>query len=220
MNYALLRSVLDALEAYEASQPNGETDLAGFSAWLTRVHTAPAPAYAPASPNPGHSPHVMASRLLAGLYGYAKNYSRRALEGTPLQSIEEFTYLAVLLESGALTKTALINLHTHGKTSGMDIIRRLHVLGLVEETDNPEDKRSKVVSITDLGKITLFQAFGKMNAAALLVVEPLEADEKMLLLHLLRKLDIFHKEMIHHRKDELDERLGDHTIVNGRPPGI
>lgn len=221
MKYTLLRSVLEALEAYEASQGTDEADLAGFTGWLTRsLHDGvEPPTMAPRTAGitgpdtmPGNAPHVQASRLIFGLYGYAKNYTRRALEGTPLQTIEEFTYLAALMEHGTMTKTAVIQLHTHGKTSGMDIIRRLHTLGLVEEKDNPDDKRSKVVSLTPAGQGLLFQAFGKMNAVSMLVVEPLDPQERMLLLHLLRKLDHFHREINHHKKEDT---VGDWMHAHG-----
>ena len=56
------------------------------------------------------------------MYRYARNYSKKALEKTPLQTIDEFTYLGVLMQS-PMTKTQLINRHVQEKTTGMAAFR-------------------------------------------------------------------------------------------------
>jgi len=221
MKYALLQSLLPLVARYEAENPAaGGPSMEDFAVWL---HTAIAeeqaqyhsPVQMPDDYETNHDEahnnvYTQSTRFLYALHHYAKNYVKKALHDSPLQSGEEFGYLAMLLERGDLSKTELINLHINGKTSGMDIIRRLYVQGLIEEKPDAEDKRSKRVSLSQAGKGALFAAFEEMNNASFLLTVPLSSTEKLTFFHLLRKLDTFHQEMnARHRDNTLGEILAE-----------
>jgi DNA-binding MarR family transcriptional regulator len=132
------------------------------------------------------------ARLVIYMSRYAKSYIKKALDGTPLQSGEDFTCLAILLTHQSLTKTELINRNIQEKTSGTEVIRRLLAAGLVTQWDDPEDRRGKRVAITDDGRALLYRVFSDMNHVGKIVTGKLSLAEKLTLQYLLQKLEDYH----------------------------
>ncbi|SDM64757.1 DNA-binding transcriptional regulator, MarR family [Daejeonella rubra] len=131
-------------------------------------------------------------RLFIYMSRYAKSYIKKTLDGTALQSPEDFTCLAILLTHDSLSKSDLINRNIQEKTSGTEVIRRLLQAGLVSQFDDENDKRSKRVSITEQGKQLLYRVFDDMNDVGKMVAGNLSFSEKLNLQYLLQKLDNFH----------------------------
>jgi DNA-binding MarR family transcriptional regulator len=137
-------------------------------------------------------------RLFVFMSRYAKSYIKKALEGTPLQTAEDFTALAILLTHDYLSKSELISHNLQEKTSGTEVIRRLIAAGLVIQWDDVKDKRSKHIAITDEGKELLYKVFVDMNNVSKMITGKLTIAEKFTLQYLLQKLENFHLE--HHEK--------------------
>jgi len=133
-------------------------------------------------------------RLFVFMSRYAKYYIKKALEGTSLQSGEEFTALAILLTHDHLSKSELISHNLQEKTSGTEVIRRLIAAGLVKQWDDVKDKRSKHIAITNEGKELLYQVFVDMNNVSKMITGKLTIAEKFTLQYLLQKLENFHLE--------------------------
>lgn len=132
--------------------------------------------------------------LLGMMNKYTRLYSKIVMENLPLNTIEEFGYLAHLSSHGQLTKTALISKGMDGKTTGMDIIRRLVQHGLAKEINNPEDKRSTLLCITEKGKKIIGQSYIRMAAVSKAVVGNLTVSEKQNLLSMLNKIAQYHQQ--------------------------
>ena len=187
MSYALLKSLLPLLESFERAHP-GETDPQRFATWLG-LQT-----------NAGGKPpteFALEDGLLLQLFGffnrYVRGYARKALEGSPLHSIDEFAYLAALQAAGSLTKSALIQQQRHEKPTGMEIIKRLLALGLLAQNDDPEDRRSKRLSLTPEGE-QLVEALGpNMQQVGRITAGNLNPLERAQLLQILQKLEAFHQ---------------------------
>jgi DNA-binding MarR family transcriptional regulator len=143
-------------------------------------------------------------RLLIYMSRYAKSYIKKALDGTTLQSPEDFTCLAILLTHDSLSKSELISRNIQEKTSGTEVIRRLLQAGLVSQIDDVHDKRSKRVSITEHGKQVLYRVFDDMNDVGKMVAGNLSIAEKLSLQYLLQKLDVFHYKL-HENKAILEK---------------
>jgi DNA-binding MarR family transcriptional regulator len=133
-------------------------------------------------------------RIFVFMSRYAKSYFKKALEGTPLQTAEDFTALAILLTHPHLSKSELISHNLQEKTSGTEVIRRLVASGLVRQWDDDKDKRSKHIAITDEGKKLLFQVFEHTNYVGKIITGRLTIAEKFTLQYLLQKLESFHLE--------------------------
>lgn len=143
-------------------------------------------------------------RLFVYMSRYAKSYIKKALEGTPLQTAEEFTGLAILLTHDHLSKTELISHNLQEKASGTEVIRRLIAAGLVKQWDNIKDKRGKHIGITDQGKELLYRVFVDMSYVGKMITGNLSISEKLTLQYLLQKLENFHYE--HHEKKTINTK--------------
>ena len=131
-------------------------------------------------------------RLFVYMSRYARSYIKKALDGTPLQSPEDFTCLAILLTHDHLSKTDLINKNLQEKTSGTEVIRRLIEAGLIDQWNDEKDKRGKRIGITQKGKELLYAVFKDMSMVGQIVTGTLTLSEKLTLQYLLQKLENFH----------------------------
>ena len=193
MKYELLQTLLPHLEAYERTYPKGQSPQ-HFAVWLVRQTTDSAQW---SEPSGGQAEREQLDgaigKLLIYLNRYVKIYARKALEGSPLGTMDEFVYLVMLTEQGALTKSDLIQRNRHEKPTGMEIIRRLLALGLIAQRDDLDDRRSKRLTITAAGTEVSGQVAGQMTKVFTLLTGNLTIAEKLLLLQLLDKLENFHQ---------------------------
>jgi DNA-binding MarR family transcriptional regulator len=216
-SYQLLHQLLSLVEQFETENASREGTLQDFAGFLVN-HLQP-PLNEPASSDvrfgdKEHKAQEFAfqldnniSRLVIFMNRYAKAYIRKALDGTPLQTTEDFTYLAILLTHDDLSKSELISRNIQEKTSGTVVIRRLIAAGLVRQWDDIKDKRGKRISITDEGKKLLYQVFNITNNVGKVVTGKLTLNEKLTLQYLLQKLEDFHYPIFENRaiasKDDL-----------------
>ncbi|MEL7006040.1 MAG: MarR family winged helix-turn-helix transcriptional regulator [Bacteroidota bacterium] len=137
------------------------------------------------------------------LYRYAKGYVNRALKDTPLQTVDEFSFLITLLAEGGHTKTDMINKMVLTKTSGTEVIKRLIKKGLISESDNPEDKRSLIINLSEEGKKVTFSILPIMQKVSEIIKGNLNSSELTTLNFLLKKLEVHHRN-IYEGKVDLD----------------
>jgi DNA-binding MarR family transcriptional regulator len=190
-SYQIAKDLLDQLEQYERQNPQN-VSIKGFTRWMMQTQEIiPKESEAAFEMNPEEA--SMISQYVVLLQRYAKGYARKALAGTPIGSEDEFIYLIILMENGAMSKTALIQQNRHEKPTGMDIIRRLIAAGYIEQSDNPEDKRSKLLNISREGKAIVEKLYPRMQFVAELVAGNLTPGEASTLLSLLEKLEHYHQ---------------------------
>ncbi|MEM6517486.1 MAG: MarR family transcriptional regulator [Bacteroidota bacterium] len=131
---------------------------------------------------------------LGRLNRYAHAYLKYNLADSAFATDMDFAFTAILQQYGEMSKMDLIRNMIYEKSSGMEIIKRLVKNGIFEQFENPEDKRSKLIKLTEYGQQEIFKAYKKAGAAAKLVSFPLDDAEKKSLFTLLSKLDTFHLE--------------------------
>lgn len=148
------------------------------------------------------------STLLVFMYRYAVVYFKKALKEGNINTLDEFSFLIVLMTYPSLSKTELIQKLIMEKTSGVEVIKRLLKNGLIEEFANPNDKRSVLVAITVKGKEELAALLPRMGLVGGVVVGNLTPPEVSSLSFLLRKLDYYHNDIfLHHRNLSLEELM-------------
>lgn len=153
----------------------------------------------------------MASAFIGKMGRYVDNYARKAMPKTQVASIEEFTYLIVMLQERSMTKSELINHNAHQITTGTEIIKRLIGKGYLEQTDDLRDKRSVRVSITEKGRLAVYSTASTTKSLSTIATGILSDEELLFLVNTLRKLDDFHKEIFQESKHlELDELVEKH----------
>lgn len=187
-DYLFVQSLLE--KAKEFRKSGGTPNLSEFSSWLSEEFTHQEVSLPFLFP--GESVESAASKYIIYLYRYAKGYGKKLLKDTPLSSIDDVPYLLMLLFSGPSTKMELIQANVHEKTTGMEILNRLLRLGLVEQQFNPDDKRSRKLSISPEGQKLMLNLMNGMDTLSAIVSGNLQTKERVNLLKMLHKLNDFH----------------------------
>ena len=144
----------------------------------------------------GRSADSVINTTLIHLYRYAKLQAKQAISDTAFSTPDDFIYLITLVSNGSMSKTALIKLNVHEKSVGIQIINRLINNGLVEQSAESIDKRSRMIHITPKGSQLLNESMQNIRNASSNVTEPLTYPEKMDLIRLLAKLEDFHEQKL------------------------
>lgn len=198
MNYQLISDTIKLIEEFEEQASENKrypADINGFKQWIIHKYQAD---FSETEPNwigkeKGRSPESVINTLIVRMNRYAKSYSKSVIHESDFSTQEDFIYLITLKAFGAMTKMELIKENVQEKSVGMLIINRLIKQGFVDQKDSKEDRRSKIVSISDKGREALERLMGKIRQATSIVTGTLEHDEKMELIQLLQKLDDFHR---------------------------
>ncbi|GGH01143.1 MarR family winged helix-turn-helix transcriptional regulator [Mucilaginibacter phyllosphaerae] len=213
-SYQLIHQLISLVEKLEEEKNENELSLNDFAGYLLTQITQTTDANAAndtrfgGQETPSHDIAYQLDNSIGRLFiymsRYAKSYIKKALEGTPLQTAEDFTGLAILLTHDNLSKSELINYNLQEKTSGTEVIRRLIAAGLVKQWDNQKDKRGKQIAITDTGRELLYNVFTDMSHVGKMITGNLTASEKFMLHYLLQKLEDFHYDV--HRNKTIETK--------------
>lgn len=194
MDYRLIKEVIDLLQSYETENMSKDTSVEGFKEWIVRNFRIENSSEFPdwEGKDKGRSPESVINTLIVHMNRYAKSYSKSAIFGTEFSTQNDFIYLINLKAFGEMTKMELIKKNVHEKSSGMQIINRLISQKWVAQKPSYIDRRSKVLSITELGLDVLDKQMNKIRQATSIVTGNLTYSEKMELIRLLNKLNDFH----------------------------
>ncbi|HOY08225.1 MAG TPA: MarR family transcriptional regulator [Saprospiraceae bacterium] len=193
MKYELLNSLLPFLEEYERTYPKHQHPQ-HFAVWLARqTSTEEQVANKETDSGPEVTEATEIQRIVLFLNRYMKSYAKKALEVSSLGNLDEYLYLHAVSQAGGLSKSDLIYRNRHEKPTGMEIIRRLLAGGLIAQTDDQEDRRSKQLHITEYGQAALNQVVARMDFVTQLLSGSLNGAEKLLLLQILEKMESFHQ---------------------------
>lgn len=145
--------------------------------------------------------------MLVFIYRYAVIYFKKAIKEGNIRTLDEFSFLIVLMTYPSLSKTELINKLIMEKTSGVEVIKRLLKQDMIEEFNHPTDKRSILVAITAKGKQEVADLLPRMGLVGKVVVGNLSQAETGSLSFLLRKLDYHHHDIFLNYKNLSLEEL-------------
>jgi DNA-binding MarR family transcriptional regulator len=141
------------------------------------------------------------SILLVLTYRYARIYLKQAMKDSALNTPDEFSFLITLMTYKNMRKGELISRQVMEKTSGTEVIRRLLRRGMIAESDDINDKRGKLISITEQGRDEILKILPQMGNVSEIIVGNLSNDEVNTLSYLLKKLDHFHNDIYRNKKD-------------------
>lgn len=214
--FQLIKELLTHVEQYEAEGNAVDAGMVHFVGWLNRKVGMAQPDYfveyiAPDNENEIPETHTgtVLIMLITFLYRYAKLYAKKALEPSPLNTLDEYGFLATLIPQPSLTKSELIQQNLMEFTSGIEIIKRLRRNGFLEEFPDPNDGRSRRVKLTEEGKALFYGLKSDMDQVSRIVEADLADHEKGMLLPVLYRIHQFHN-IIHHedKKSTLGEIEG------------
>ncbi len=132
-----------------------------------------------------------AGQAIFRLYKFARMYSRPIMADVGLNSFDEFSIMTTLLNEQETAKKYLIEKNLIEFTTGMDMLKRMFKQKLIQERVNPDDKREKLVSLSEHGRRVLFkilEGFQTMED----VLGDLNKKEREETIHYLERLDRYH----------------------------
>ncbi len=197
MKYKLLKELLDLVIKFENTNLNIENNLDNFLSWTSHNQKLPIihdnfTNILWEGKNTGRSADSVINTLLVHMNKYAKFHSRLILNNSEFTSQEDFIYLITLKSFGEMSKNDLIKRNIQEKNAGIKIINRLIKKEFIDQKKSKSDKKSKIVSITDLGLKVLEEKMPIIRKVTHLVTGDLTETEKIYLIYLLQKLDDFH----------------------------
>ncbi len=209
MQTAFLRELLDLIEAFE--RDGGDThqlDRESFASWLITFRHGSAKKQS-RQPEAGPRLNGLIAMYLNFMGRYAQFYGRRVFRDSEIYSDDDWGILVSLFPNLQMKKTEVLRGCIMEKSSGNEVLKRLLKHGLIQETPHPEDRRSKLVMLTDAGRAAFMSVQNGIERLSDVVVADLTEEEKATLLHLLTKLHLFHKPIFDEADEEtLGEMLG------------
>ena len=150
------------------------------------------------------------SILVVMLYRYARGYIKKALTKSAIKNGDDFSFLITLMTYESMTKIELTKMLVMEKTSGNEIINRLVNQKFIEQTPDSEDRRSVRIRITDFGREQVIKILPEMQLVSKIVTGNMNESEIRTFSYLLRKLDDYHNDIYHNKKElELPELVYD-----------
>ena len=104
-------------------------------------------------------------------------------------------------------KTEVISVHLVEFTTGMDIIKRLLNQGLIIESVNEADKRSKLVHTTEAGKAVLKKSLKQMDAEKEMFLACINSNKWKKIMSTLEELNSFHNNIYLKHNSKKDAEL-------------
>jgi DNA-binding MarR family transcriptional regulator len=141
------------------------------------------------------------SILIVLMNRYARGYIKQAMQDSLLHTPDEFSFLITLMTFKSLHKSELIKRQVMEKTSGTEVIRRLLKKGMIKESADQNDKRSKKISITKYGRDEVLRILPIMSNVSEIIAGNLSNEEINTLSYLLKKLDHFHNDIYMNKKE-------------------
>jgi MarR family transcriptional regulator, lower aerobic nicotinate degradation pathway regulator len=198
MTYKLLNEVLKHLEAFDNTTKNA--DMMQFVMYLNTKFSKPnniqSKALKKINTDAEYSIEASIGRQIFLLLKYIKMHGKKVLDHAPISTLEEFSFLATLISIQPCSKTQLISAMVSEKPVGIEIIKRLSQKGFIAESSTQADKRSTLIECTPNAHKMLGALFPQMSALAHLSTGNLTIQEKVTLMQLLNKLEIFHQEKV------------------------
>ena len=200
MDISEIKKVLDWVEEFqEESKSKGAINRKEFAQWLLAQE-----------PVEEVRPHLDGNiaMYIGMLYNYTTFYCRRIFKNSEIYSIIDHSFLMGLMPDQKKTKSQLIQETIMEKSSGTEVIKRLLKQGMIEELDNPADRRTKLVRLTEKGLANVMGLAGAIAQVSAVVTGDLTTQEKMDLVQVLERLHFFHWDHFTTKKEpEIQEML-------------
>ena len=141
-------------------------------------------------------------------------YMRIALKETPMPSIESLMICSAVNNLGESRKSDVINYAMLEISTGTDIINRLIKKGFIRQRTDPNDKRSRLLTLSDEGQSALFQSYRKASVAREILLAGLTNEDKELVAHILDPVQQKHAKLSVESKGKTIEEI--HAMIFGK----
>lgn len=182
--------IIKWLELFTKANAEDDLNLKSFIIWLNSKLFA-----GEHSDHPKHDTDVLDMELtflLALQHRHYKAYAKAALGESELSSPEGFSFLYHLSLAESYRKMELIKMHLIEPPSGIEVLKRLLKKQLIEEFDDPDDKRATRIRITERGKHEIQAILPKMQQVFTLMTAEMSLNEKLHVVSFLQQMNDYH----------------------------
>lgn len=145
------------------------------------------------------------------------NYMKIALKDTNVKTLENFTFLASLHVHGECRKSEIINYAMIEFSTGIEILNRMIKSGMIRERIDPQDKRGRLLSLTEKGKKNLYECFKKNNMAKEILLQGVSEEDKKVCVFVLEPIHTLHAALSMENKSKSIEEIYEALVVNQIP---
>ena len=117
-------------------------------------------------------------------------YIQIAMNGMKIQHFEEFSLLSAIAHLKTPRKTEVIYHTINELSTGLNLLAGMKKRGYINERDDPEDKRSKRLSLTPKGKKILQGCYERFSKIPELLFKDLNHEDIQLCIQLLKNIDL------------------------------
>jgi DNA-binding MarR family transcriptional regulator len=150
--------------------------------------------------------HLVLGKLMGHLVKLYSFYVSLAIKDIDIRREEDFYFLNHIHRIGNPRKTEVIYAFYMELTTGLSILNGLKDLGLIEEVDDPEDKRSKRVSLTPKGEKALWDCYRQFSKVGSMLFRDMAEEDSRLCIQLLKGIEIkFRGLWQQHRSRDFEE---------------
>jgi DNA-binding MarR family transcriptional regulator len=128
-------------------------------------------------------------RIIGRIFKLHTIYTVAALDGTGINTIDEYSLLNTVAQLAEPRKTEAIYAALQELSTGTDKLNRLKKLGYLTEYDDKDDKRSKRLKVTPKGEKVLVQCRRRLSQLAELMFHDMADDDRKLCIQLLKGVE-------------------------------
>jgi len=186
----IISEVITWIDEYVEENPENELDLKSFIIWLNSQLFADD--HAGQTVQQEDMLDMELSFLLVLQHRHYKAYAKKALGDSVFSSPEGFSFLYHLAYADSYRKMELIKMHLLEPPSGIEVLKRLLKNSLIEEFDDPDDKRAKRIRITEKGKTEMQRVLPKMEKVFHSMTAEMSLNEKLHVVSFLKSMNDYH----------------------------
>ncbi|PLX06775.1 MAG: hypothetical protein C0596_13810 [Marinilabiliales bacterium] len=157
----ILSELISYIEQYSESKKQEDLSTNDFAIWLnSRLYNDDV------AENKETTSHDINLELVFSLLLLSKHFKssiREVLSDSIISTPDSYSFLLHLSYTESMRKMELVKIHLLEAPSGIEIIKRLLKKNLIEEFDDPKDKRAKRLKITEKGVNEIKSLEPKMN---------------------------------------------------------
>lgn len=124
-----------------------------FGEWLKKAHQYPSE---PMKTDHDHIGVLIGMQLIS-MSNRLRVQMNKFVSESPFSTFMDYQFLYVVSEHQEMTKSELISANSMEMSSGIEVVNRLLRHQWVSQRTNPEDKRSKLVTVTRVGRQLISQ---------------------------------------------------------------
>lgn len=137
-------------------------------------------------------PEAAFSKLMGRIMTLFDQYATEAVKSIGLKRPWEFYFLNYIAQMKNPKKTEVIYEHLCELSTGLSILETLKSGGYIVEKEDPEDKRSRRVSLTEKGQLLLTQCYHRFTQVGEIVFGDVDTEDLKLCIQIMQSVDSKH----------------------------